>query len=320
MFTLTLRSRPVLLSVAAALSFTLGGCGGGGGGHVASIPPPAPPPPPPPPPQGVAIFGDPQPGTYATVGASAAGLGGYVKSEDPIGPISTASGDQPHIRYTTDGHYEVLLPGAGWEQLVPYGQGTSPDVLTVASSPTTQLVVSRLDNYQYSALSTWSSPEDRYGTFAFGVPTPEGAVPVTGSANYLGGVIGQSDVYLFDYLAGASFRVGVDGTVSLDFDFAKGSLDGWMSLTLQDWTDPLVLGTFDFKDTVYSVGSTSYSGKFDTTASGENWFLGQFTGPTAQETIGAWALPFKFTTGTDTLPADNQSHQAFGAWVAQRGP
>ena len=117
MFTLTLRSRPVLLSVAAALSFTLGGCGGGGGGHVASIPPPAPPPPPPPPPQGVAIFGDPQPGTYATVGASAAGLGGYVKSEDPIGPISTASGDQPHIRYTTDGHYEVLLPGAGWEQL-----------------------------------------------------------------------------------------------------------------------------------------------------------------------------------------------------------
>jgi hypothetical protein len=44
---------------------------------------------------------------------------------------------------------------------------------------------------------------------------------------------------------------------------------------------------------------------------GPNFFLGQFTGPNAQETIGAWALPFIYSD-------DGQVHQAMGAWIAKK--
>ena len=102
----------------------------------------------------------------------------------------------------------------------------------------------------------------------------------------------------------------MNGTVSLNFDFAQATLAGSMTLSLAGAT-PSSLGTFNFKDTVFSVGSPTYSGKFDTSVAGDNFFLGRFTGPNAQETIGAWSLPFHFS-------GDGQDHQAFGAWIAKR--
>jgi len=121
-------------------------------------------------------------------------------------------------------------------------------------------------------------------------------------------------------LAGGYFPTSVDGNVTLNFDLGQGSLSGAMTLYLPDGMQPLALDTYAFKDTVFSVGSTAYSGKFATSASGDNFFLGQFTGPTAQETIGAWALPFVFSKSGQTITADGQLHQAFGAWVAKKGP
>ena len=102
----------------------------------------------------------------------------------------------------------------------------------------------------------------------------------------------------------------LDGTVQLTFDFGKGTLDGNMTLALDDYGGGKTqLGTYSFTNTVFSAGSTVYSGKFDTSVAGQNYFLGQFTGPNAEETIGAWALPFIF---------DNADHQAFGAWLAKQ--
>jgi hypothetical protein len=92
-----------------------------------------------------------------------------------------------------------------------------------------------------------------------------------------------------------------------------------MSLSLPDGMQSIPLGIYAFKDTVFSVGSPTYSGKFDTNVDGDNFFLGRFTGPNAEETIGAWALPFLFTTGGETLQPDNKVHQSFGAWIAKRG-
>ena len=215
----------------------------------------------------------------------------------------------------------MQLPGGAWDTLVPFGNGTGDNDLTTAADPgDAELVTSTSRNagYKYSEVASWSSKSlNRFGAFAFGVPTPGGAIPVSGSATYSGSVMGESDVYTFDLLATAYFRDPVQGTVNLDFDFAKGSLAGVMSLSLAGFGPVTPLGTFDFKDTVFSVGSTTYSGTFDTNADGQNFFLGQFTGPHAEETIGAWALPFVLDVSNQSITADHKTHQAFGAWIAK---
>ena len=49
-----------------------------------------------------------------------------------------------------------------------------------------------------------------------------------------------------------------------------------------------------------------------------NSLAGQFTGPTAQETIGNWAMPFILNKSNNEVVADGLSHQAFGAWIAKK--
>jgi hypothetical protein len=265
----------------------------------------------------VTIFASPTVGEYSSIGASASGS----RTENlgaPLGTISSADADQPHIRYNSTGDYEIELPAGSWQTLVPYGQGTAETVLSAGGA---EIVLSGSKDvgYHYSELASWGSA-DELGAFAFGTLTPSGGVPTTGSAMYKGLVQGWSDVIASDGFDGPN-RTSVDGTVSLDFNFGTGSLSGAMKIGLNDAAgDALSLGTFDFKDTVFSTGSTSYSGKFDTSASGQNWFLGQFTGPNAEETIGAWALPFVLDVGNNTITADHLKHQAFGGWIAKQAP
>jgi hypothetical protein len=71
------------------------------------------------------------------------------------------------------------------------------------------------------------------------------------------------------------------------------------------------LGPFAFSDTVYSTGSTSFSGRFDTDVAGLNSFSGLFTGPNAEELMGNFALPYR-------SPVDNQTYQAAGAFVGKK--
>jgi C-lobe and N-lobe beta barrels of Tf-binding protein B len=245
---------------------------------------------------------------------------------DTLGAISSAAADQPHIRYTANGTYEIELPGAPvngftWHPLSLYGQGTGQTVLTDDTGDLLLVLSgSKDEGYRYSELASWrwGGLPDMIGAFAFGTLTPDGAVPVTGSATYSGIVAGKSDVIASDSFDGPN-RAGVTGSVSLDFDFGTGSLGGAMTLNLTDNSGAsLPVGTFNFKDTVFSVGSTSYSGKFNATAAGDNFFLGKFTGPNAEETIGAWALPFTLDSGNATISADHQAHQAFGAWIAKK--
>lgn len=317
--------RSICLAAASVLTLSLCACGGGGGGEgVASIPPPPPPPTPTPTPTpgpaAVTIFGNPSPGEFATAGASISGPGGnldtYQHATDRFGTVSGADQDQPHIRYNGGGYYEIEMPGSNWDQLIPYKGLVDPGPDNNYFQP--QSVAqnlgylatynSRLTGYSYSELGGWgSAAAGRWGWVAFGTPTPAGGVPVSGSATYSGIVHGSADVMTPDGLYGGFDTTPINGTVGLNFDFAKGTLDGSMTVSLNA-TD---LGTFNFKDTVFSVGSTDYSGVFDTSVAGSNFFLGKFTGPNAQETIGAWALPFHFS-------GDNQDHQAFGAWIAKK--
>lgn len=271
----------------SALAVALSACGGGGGGGVASAPPPPPTPTPTPASYTVNIFPDPKPETYATVG---------------LGPDSSL----PHIRYSSGGYYELQVPGKTWEQLkipsnvVPQDPATF-NYFTTADGDAVSISLARLSGYRYSEF-------DGY-TLAFGSATPPGGVPVTGAATYTGIAHGTTDLTQKDFLAG-TMPIPVAGTVNLNFNFGAGTLGGSMTLHTATNFGGVDLGTFAFKNTVYSPGSLTYSGAFVTPATGDNQFLGRFTGPNAEETIGAWALPFMYSP-------DGQNHQAYGAWIAK---
>jgi transferrin binding protein len=282
------------LCVTSAIFLALGACGGGAS-SVNSTPTPTPSPSPGPASYTVNIFPNPKPETYATVGL--------------VGPgFSSKDAAQTHVRYTADGHYELQVPGKDWQRLgfpsnvIPQDPATFNYFVTSAGD-LLAINLSRLDGYRYSEIGD--------GIFAFGSATPSGGVPTTGSATYHGVVSGSSDLTQHDYLAGGDVAVPVTGTVQLQFDFGAGTLDGSMSLKTDPYGPRVDLGTFAFKNTVYSAGSLTYSGAFVTNANGHNEFLGRFTGPNAEETIGAWAVPF-------TYSVDGKSHQAVGAWVAKR--
>lgn len=266
----------------------------------APLPPPtapAPPPPPPPPPTLADVFPNPSAQTFASLGTS---VQGAVYDAGIVGPVSTSDADQAHIRYTANGIYEIQLPGTD-----PQATLRQTDYFAISKS--------REQGYSYSELANWGTDYARFGMVAFGIATPAGQVPQSGSAAFHGTVRGSTDIANAD--GWGSYQVPVDGSVDLNFDFAKGSLGGSMNLTLEDY-DPVSIGTFAFKDTVFGVGNTTYSGAFASAVPGQNSFNGQFTGPNAEETIGAWMLPFAFTTGSSSITADGKNHQAFGVWIA----
>ena len=326
------RALQTLFITAAAAS--LAACGGGGGGGPAFTPAPPPPPPATPTPSAntVTIFPNPTPGQYASVGVSIAGPGGnldtYDSATDRYGSVSSAPADQPSIRYSSAGYYEIQMPGGSWDRLVHYGGLANPTSANNYFEPESvetnhaYLVVfnaAKDKGYAHSEMGGWgSAAAGRYGYIAFGVPTPEGGVPTTGSATFSGLVQGNADVMQADYLYGGYVPLYVEGNVTLSFNFGTGSLTGAMTLYGRDGMNPFEIGKFNFTDTVFSAGSTTYSGRFATTAEGDNFFVGRFTGPNAEETIGAWALPFVFTNGGEYVPADGQTHQAYGAWIARR--
>lgn len=314
-----LNRKPRLIAT-APLFLMLAACGAGGGAQIASTPPPPASPPPPPAAAAITIFAHPNPETYAVVGASISGPGGnldtYESADSRFGTVSSAASGLPQIRYTSAGNYEIKMPGSDWDRLVPYAGLVDPGADNNYFQPASiaqnygYLATSntRLDGYSYSEMGSWgSSAAGEWGYIAFGDATPAGGVPIAGAATFTGIAIGSADIMSHDYLYGGYVTEFLTGTVTLNFNFGQGTLDGAMDLQQ--------LGKFDFTQTVFSVGGTTYSGKFDTSAAGDNYFVGSFTGPKAEETIGAWALPFVYTSGSG---ADNQTHQAFGAWVAKQ--
>jgi len=299
----------------SAVALALCACGGGGGAS-AFVPQPIPAPPPTPTPS-ITVFANPTAGVFASVGASAK-ASNQTDLTTPLGPVSIADANQPHIEYMS-GLYYVQLPGKEYDELIPYGHGTAPTVATDSDADILlSLSGSRDKGYKYSELGSYSAAGPLIGAIAFGMGTPDGSVPVTGSATYNGIVAGWSDVIASDSFDGPN-RASVEGTVNLNVNFGAGTVGGSMTIGLNDAAaDLLPIGTFNFTNGVYSQVSTNYSGKFTSSAAGDNFFLGNFTGPQAEETIGAWALPFTLDVGNSTITADHQTHQAFGAWIAKK--
>ena len=314
------------LAALAGAALVLGACGGGGSNafrpQPTPTPTPTPPPPPPPAAPAVVIFSEPVPQDYAVVGVSAnAGSFTAPPYDVDFTPATSAESSQPRIRYTSAGTYEVQLPGSGYAQVIHDPAVPNPTsantIFRLQSQASASLVTTGSYNrgYLYSEVAKWSRPDLDFayttdlGYFAFGTPTPAGGVPVAGNASFQGDVFGITD--LRNGLCDCSnFPAEVEGSVALNFNFGTGTLGGSMSIALSSGWGPVALGNYQFVQTVYSTGSSTYSGRFGTSLSGDNFFLGRFTGPNAQETIGAWAVPFQYSEGT---------YQAIGAWIAKRG-
>lgn len=279
----------------AGTALALTACGGGGGG-VNSTPPAPITTPAPPGGQGqVLIPAATTSQQFATFGASYTDMPS--PQTPPTSPASLATDDQLQVRYDASTKlYQVQVPGsATW---------TNPGVAARINPDATP-------GYQYSALALWftfGSPQ-RVGEIALGIPTPAGGVPASGTATYQGMLIGRSSESIFDFLGGSYGRGWIEGSIALSFDFGAGSLSGSVNPTVY-LDQRYSLGTLNFAQTVYSPGSTSFSGRFDTSLSGLNSFSGIFTGPAANEAIGNFAFPY-------TSPVNGQPAQAAGAWVAR---
>jgi len=141
-----------------------------------------------------------------------------------------------------------------------------------------------------------------FGAFAFGIPTPNSAVPLSGSATYSAFVAAKADV---DY--------GISGSASLNFDFGAGTLSGHFDPVIFDLlAGNTSLGHYGFVNTVYSAGSTVFSGNLSSPGvTGQGSFNGQFTGPAAQELMARFNAPF-------IDPHSKQQKVMVGVWVGKK--
>jgi len=276
----------------------LAACGGGSGMETSFIPPApvaTPTPPPPPTTEAVAIF----PGLKTTTDFAVTGLS-LTRVIDPfiVGDMSSAGFS---VRYdASSGLYLMAFPDAAlapfyhytndspnstwWNGATIEPGGNSPASVSVLKStnPLLPLTYTTLANFDTGGMGGGF-----FGWIAFGTGTPTGGVPSTGSASYAA-VIRGSTVYNTGY---------IQGTANLQFDFAGGALTGHLDPEFVSFSgigEGHSLGRYDFVNTVYSAGSTNYSGRLSQTGlSGTGSFSGQFTGPNAQELMARWSAPFR---------------------------
>jgi hypothetical protein len=286
----------IFRSLLLAAAIGLAACGGGGGTDVASTPPP--PPPPAPPPQAPALV------PAATTSQQFAVMGASHATEGNQTPQLGAS-EQLQVRYVASTNsYEVQLPRSqAWTGIsyIPTGEGTPINF----GAGGTHLWL-RSEGFQYSRLFEWNGNDSIIGYEAVGIATPAGSVPTTGSASYSGPIMGFTPE---DNSLDSMF---ISGSIAMSFNFGSGSLSGNISPILNEGFARHSLGTIAFRNTVFSAGSATFAGDFDTNVAGINKFSGLFTGPNAEEVIGNFALPYR-------SPIDSQTYQAAGGFVA-KGP
>ena len=240
-------------------------------------------------------------------------------------------GDPIRIRYdAATNQYQAKAGDRDWDRLIDDPSSSNPtgvsnsaifeSTATAANSSYFSQMVSPVSStpeyfYRYSNLAAWairtgpSYTNAPGGEAAFGIVTPSGGIPTSGSGTYQGHLAGRASV--IDDIEGEAFNMWVGGTVELRFDFAAGSLSGELRPRVEGWTRNITIPTLNFIDTIFGVGRTEFSGRFATSLAGPNGFSGRFTGPQAEELIGRWAFPF-------IDPLDGSTQSAEGAMVAKR--
>lgn len=309
------------LLIAAAWSVTA--CGGGSTGERVNITPapvptptptptptPVPAPSAPPLPAGPTGLVSDQP--FATQAAYSDGWGTLAVGDDRIA-ISYSNDDGLYTVAFGDGVSGQLHPVSGSGSVNDQGwitlNSTNNEVHDRGEpvpNLSVQLQHPSSSPYTYTSFGGWGALSCPMGcgagVFAYGIPTAAGDVPISGGATYNGEIRGVTET-----------AYGVGGTVVLNFDFAAGTLSGEMNPYYAPVWDAVGLGTYTFHDTVYSTGSTIFSGSFllPSGATGHSWFSGIFTGPGASELQASWMAPY-------VDPLTSQSGTMAGVWIARR--
>jgi hypothetical protein len=152
----------------------------------------------------------------------------------------------------------------------------------------------------YTSFGVYNYGGTRVGAFAFGMATPQSAMPVTGSATYNAFVAGQTD------------NGSIGGSATLQFNFGAGTLAGHFDPYFYDPLDGKIpLDHYSFVNPVYATGSTTFSGQLSSPGvTGLGAFDGKFTGPAAQELMARFHAPF-------IDPFSNTQSEMFGVWVGK---
>lgn len=281
-----------------AITAPLAACGGGGGGSGSNIVS-TPTPPPPAPPTFTPFLPKVFPSVTANTDFTALG---YEVFSGVGGASPPELRDGFSVRYDSAAQaYVIDLPSASPGRF----QATSEDsfewhgVLLDSSAPALTVNVRKPgtaaadfvyttfgDYYQYE----WAPIEFYSGVFAFGQATPAGAVPTTGTASYNAILHGTT----LDWAR-------VVGSATLQFNFAAGTLSGSMNPEVIGGLDAISLGRYDFVNTIYSVGSTNFSGGLRHESGNlTGSFNGLFTGPAAQELMARWRAQYIMPGGNGT--------------------
>jgi hypothetical protein len=183
----------------------------------------------------------------------------------------------------------------GFDQTGSYS-GTIIDVFKPRSTnPEIQLA--------YTSFATTSGYySSQFGLVAFGQATPDSGVPLTGSATYNA------------LVAGRTLDVGgvIRGDATFQFNFGAGTLSGHMNPIFQYNGAETNLGSYEFTNTVFGVGSATFSGRLSNNGTSSlGSFDGRFTGPAAQELMARWTAPYR-------NPSTQQFNEMFGVIVGRR--
>jgi len=105
----------------------------------------------------------------------------------------------------------------------------------------------------------------------------------------------------------------VGGTATLQFDFGEGTLAGHFDPVLEYSGLTYPLGQYTFVNTVFGVGSTTFSGNFShANPQLTGAFNGLFTGPNGQELMARWTASY-FVQNVTT-----QNEEIYGIWVGRK--
>ncbi|MGI8705142.1 MAG: hypothetical protein ACR2JJ_05020 [Sphingomicrobium sp.] len=184
------------------------------------------------------------------------------------------------VTFTGGGCTNDLVVGCPTGRIVPsepgssYGQVVAPDGSILASFASV--------SNQPLTYTSWGSIGGQ--TIAYGIPTAQGAVPTIGSASYAAEIHGTAKAPGYEY--------GIYGSALFQFNFGAGTLSGYMDPILNGPMGGPTLPRYTFTQTVYSPGSTTFSGSFDFSGPTSSSFQGQFTGPAAQELMAKFQAPF----------------------------
>ena len=293
----------------AGAMLNLAACGGAGGGvqSASGSPPPSPPPPASPPISAgqLMVF----PGVTTSTDFAAQGYEG--PTQGPSANLLTSSGFS--VRYdASSGEYIFDLPASApgtvsvaqtgeryWNGSLS-GQPVGSGILAVnVFRPGPQNW--DFPNLTYTSFAEYSTAAGRTGQVAFGQATAASAMPLTGAATFSAFAAGQTE-------QGYSVR----GSATLQFNFGAGTLSGSFDPYIYDLlAGNTPLGHYDFANTVYGSGSTTFSGELARSGVADRGsFNGQFTGPGAEELMARWTAPLP-NAGTNT------TSQMFGVWVGR---